>query len=736
MKKIRYILIFLFFLFVSNFYLFNTGMWFYKDASGWAKNIDESYNIFRDTFYIYSNLYYHGFDKGFLGYLSIFLNTTSYLLAMVFGNEIMQIVLIISGYIVIFYSFYFFSRLFIADKENRFLISLFYAFNPLVYGLQGATILYATSPLFIYTFYKFYQQKNNLNYIYLLINILSLFLLFSYVRLFQAFFIPILFYSFYFIISKKIFISSRKLILHLGLFVLVFLPILYSLIFQIAEKSNTAFHYGEFFKSYNHNASIFLAYSPFQSISFEFYKDNIWLITSSIFFVIFLFILIYNKKKTYFIILNLLIILISISLYALPSLFGSDLYSKLLIIFPFITNGAIWALYSGSLAFTLIIGILLKHNLVYLRLFVYIFIGLSLIPFINYGDKQFKKVRFEEIPISYRNYFIDNYVNFPEATFYFPAMCWRALYMDTLEIPTICLNHGYGFRPINLDNPRLLTGEDYYLSSFLKNNFDIYNLRVTHNLKNIIVAKDLMEKNNTQLNPDDKRLAELKLSSNEQFNHFYFPDKDKYDFFIYAPKRVINKEKIEDINDNSLEIDQLPVAIVGGRLFAGDYQAVNLEYKADKYNPTKYYLKINNIDNKKPFLVQMNQSYNKNWKFYWINEDQYNSIKCTNINKYLLTNNQKCAYTDSVVNFNDLFILKNPRVEDAAHFRGNFIGNGWLINPDSIPQSEKSSKELYAIIFYEKQAGYSFAIIISLTTIIILILCFLLNLFNKRKLSS
>ncbi len=172
MKLVALIILFLFFLLLSHIYLLLDGQWFFQDTWYWPKTSQEALMMINSqltTFSAYG--YYLGFDVGLFAYSRFLLLFIISGLFFVFGSGGAQVAFSVIGVVLSFISFYFFSGLFIKDKDKRWILALVYSFNPIIFSLQGYTIYFMIAPLFIFSFIRFLNEKNNLRYVYLLINI-------------------------------------------------------------------------------------------------------------------------------------------------------------------------------------------------------------------------------------------------------------------------------------------------------------------------------------------------------------------------------------------------------------------------------------------------------------------------------------------------------------------------------------------------------------------------------------
>lgn len=725
------LLIFFLVLFISNLFLLKSGLWMHQDASYWYKTNEGALHAFYAQLLTFSNFdYYSGFDSGMLSFTKILTTGYSFLLFKLLGSSLSQITFILSGYILSFVSFYLFSTLFIKENGRRYVLSLAYAFNPLAFSLQGFSIILAGIPFYIYSIYKFYG-KNDGYLKYLLLNIFSLFIIIVYIRFIEIAAIVIIpFLSFLFYRRTKIFLKKRSLLL-LAVYVLAFLPSVFSFIAQRFENANTAFYYGELFKQSVSRVNMFDTFNLLQSFDLVLY-DHVFYTICGIFFFVFITLLIIKQnaiKKSALLTFLVALLLVGFSLYGLFNIGGSGLYHALLKFFPFVTNAPSWSLYICVIPLLLIVGLTLQNRkTLYVTVFVYLII--AIFPLLNFGDMKLQKFDMSRLPAPYKSYFLNKFNGFPEATAYVPGICWRAEYMDVASIPTQCINSGVLYRPISYDNPRFISGEGFGLSEKISTANNLDNLRITSNLKNIIVARDIVVKKGpggpltgvkdlqkikeTNISFENNQL--LNKISNENFIHYSYKDKKDYDFLLYSPQTVINSTN--DFFSNSVDIEKRPV-FVSKRLEVG--QSVNVSYKISPLNSTRVLIKIK-LTNEKPFALQFNQTFNNNWKLRWISQSEYKKEKCKSEESYKTTNNSRCQVNVSPLNLSDIKYLSYPAVSVTNHYIANMLNNMWYINPEQIQGKIEKSTEIYGVITYDKQIYFSWMILISLITVSVVVI--------------
>jgi hypothetical protein len=431
------------------------------------------------------------------------------------------------------------------------------------------------------------------------------------------------------------------------------------------------------------------------------------------------------------IILNLCLILIAISCLGLANIFGENLYPHLIKFLPFITNGSFWAYYIFVVPFMILIGLLFEKRKKQLYFFAGIFIFFTILPLINVDRFEFKKVSLTDLPKPYQTlYFSKPKIN-EEPTDYIIGTCWRAEYMNDLEIPTHCINMQENYPSISFKNPRHLSGGDYYISEKLYANTNTDNLRITHNLKNIVAPNDMVVKkgqgpetgkkeilltSNTKKKLDTNPL--LDVEKNENFNFYFYKNKYDYDFFIYSPLSVVNKNTIDSITDNSLNILNRPVVLTEKNNFNARQQNVKVFYKNPLNLPTTYYLKLTMSDTELPLILQMNQTFNESWKLKLIDKSDFENIQCqTEIIQNKITNNESCRYKDSLLPLENIRLLTQEKLIPANHIRGNYLGNTWIINPSQL-NDNRNNNDLFIAIIYQN----TYTIFIALSSILLLLL--------------
>ncbi len=740
--KIFYIIIFFILLGLSNFFLLKHGLWFYQDQSFWPKNAIEAYSLINSQFHIFSTAqYYMGFDQGVFAFNNIIYYGFISLSTIFFGAVDAQIFTSVYTYVSGFIAFFLFSTIFFKDKKISYCLALLYVFCPLMYSSRGVGLVHAAAPLFVYSFFKLYTGEKNVAK-YLLLNVIMAYLWISNVRFFQLnFFIVVPFLAYALFAINNFTYKWKKILLYFVINFLLFLPVFYSVIMPFLQHNPGIFNYGEVFNNFVVKGKFYDMFNPFQSINVFVYQSRAYMIIGFTFYIAFLLILLKHigRKPNLFVLLNMGILLCGLTLFESGYIFGRQLYPVIIKIFPFLTNAPFYGLYVAYVPFLFLLGYIGTKNRKALFALSAVFITLATIPFLNTSNFIFQKYPIEKIPLSYQKYFIDSYSGISEATQYYPSNCWRANFMQRANTPTQCFNIGYHYKPVTFDNPRVVSGKELYLAKNVFLNPNIDNFQITHNLKSIIVAKDMVKEVDAgplygtdaieQIKSVKKKLdanKKLAISANEDFNRYYFKNNDEFDFFIYSPRQIVIKNDFESIFDNHLNPALLPVVFNQENEQYSHFplqKNVSLSYKASPTDPTKYYMKLGNAQTNKPFIIHLTQSFKPSWEVVWISKNDYEKIPC--ISKPILfqkTESTNCQYESPMIDLDTISYVNKPIVSPSHHVEGNYIGNTWIIYPQDIPIGYRDSHELYALILYKNQIYYLMTILVAGTTLLLLVI--------------
>ncbi len=736
------ILIFVILLVSANAFLFKNGLWLYQDQSYWFKNSQEVLAFLTNQFHIFSNAgYYLGSDQSIIAFNTILINILFFVLFHLFGSTGSQIATSILSFILSFISFYLFSGLFFTNKKIRFITTLLYTFNPLLYSFRGEGIVYATVPLFIYSFYEFYS-KEKIVWMYLLLNVFASFLWIANIRFLQANFFLVVPLLVYLLGNRQGFrIQTRKIIIFLSLYILLFLPLIYTLQAQLLQKTTGIFGFSVVFNTFVAKGNFFDMFNFFQSSNIILYDNRLYLMLGIIFFIAFIigFIKSIQKKQSAFVVMNFVLFLLGLTFFKLGFVAGRETYGFFIKFLPFLTNAPFYGLYISNIPLLLLLGHMSNRKERLLSIFAACFIILATLPLLNLSDFKLQKFIISDIPKPYRQNFIQPYFGFAEAADYFPSSCWRAKYMDRFNTPTQCFNNGIHYKPISFDNPRAISGKSYFITKNIIENSNVNNLRITENVKYIITANDIVKgvdagpeydtdtivKTN-KVNQIFSRNSLLKKSENEYFTKYSFKNKNDYDFLVYSPGTVIYKDDINSFFDNLLPIKGKPVVLSSSeKNISTDtiQKNVHIFYKTSQLDPTTYYIQLSHVATQSPFAIHLTQSFNPAWQVIWINKAEFYSKQCENKpEEFSLTENTRCLVPQPLIDIGLLSLVNNPIVDQRNHFEGNYLSNTWVIDPKDIPQNAKGDKELYVILIDRNQIYFSLTEIISGLALCLLIL--------------
>jgi hypothetical protein len=727
---LSFLILFLSLLYLSNLYLLKPGIWLFQDASYWPKTSQEAVMMINQQLHTFTNNgYYLGFDAGLFNFTRIEVYLLSGLLFWLFGAGGSQAALSIIGLLMSFAFIYLMTGIFFKEKKVRYILSLLYVFNPIMYSLQGHTYYGITVPLFIYSFYQLFKRESDGRLIYFLLNVVSVFFWIAYIRFIPINAIVIIPYIIYLLLSRQLALTIKRIVIYITGYVFLLSPVLYSFINQLMEGSNTAFNYRFVYGLAVSKLEFFEAFNPFLNLTVHLYSNPIYTIiglTLSV-FLVWLIWLYKQQRQSKFWLLNLSLVLFGILCFGLANIFGETGYKALIQYFPFVINGPLFAFFIIWVPIVLLLGKLTENRIRYLYIFAGVFIFIGIFPLLNINNFELQKTVLSDIPESYQRFFIDEYDGISESTYYPYSTCWRSQYMNVQNIPTSCFNFGLHYPSMLLNDPRLVSGSTYQFAKELTAMKNIDNLRITHNLKHIIVPNDMVLKNGPGSNTTTTELDSVPathkiLRQNQQllqrhysnFTDYTYKNKDNYDFFIYSPKSVFSIDT-GDWLTRPLDINTAPVLLekVNEQLFLTP-EPNTIWYKIDPNNPTVYYLKLANNSPLKPFLLQLNQSFHQSWKIKSISKNIFDDIKCETEWKYFsITNNYHCKYKTSITGLMNIRLITDS-VLPEVHLRGNLLSNSWVL--------QSPTEESYFAIIFQKQVMYYIAILLSLGSITLLIL--------------
>ncbi|MGE4443977.1 MAG: hypothetical protein AB7E37_03220 [Candidatus Altimarinota bacterium] len=752
------ILVFILLSFIfTSFLTLNDGYWGYLDA-GYEFEPNQNYGkLFYLLFSTLSVDTFFGYDSGILGGARFFGGLFEVGLKYLFGYNLGLTLFIVLFFLGSFFSSYFILKEFY-NKNLSYIGGLFFTFNPIsLYFISqpGFILSYFSGLLFILaivTIIKYHKI-----FLGLLLLISSIFLLFSYPRILGIYFLLFILLFvlnvkniFNFIIKNK----TNTLILFLTI-VITLLPLGIKLFYSYNIEQS-------YFSGVGNYADIHLSfgYSLYEGIKNNSFYNGIYLseitsnyqhlLQSNIYYKLFLLIFILyftfftllrkdiKKSKYFYLMLGLLILIIllkQLSKFTNPDIFVKIYYNY----YPFIANNSNWL----NVLIVVIIAFLIpyvflntKNNRIIIlnySILTLFFLFLT-IPFFH----NYKLSLIKDIPNNYYKTFYNNIYGIPESSFFLPGL---GLYMNWSNYPINQIGGLNMYKGLFTNNSRLVNQKQADLNNIVNNLKEKNNIENSSlfNLKNIFVFKDIRNASEGQFDFFQVKdyVGESKMyyekfknhknlytkQDNENFSQFGLKDDNKYEYKIYSPVKIISSE-IDTFFENKIDIKTKPL-LVDSKSFQKienienfqipkENQNIQISVKESVLNPTKYYIKLSNLDTSKPFLLQMNQTFGMSWKIKWVDKSYFDEKNCIDEYKnYSITQNSICQYKTKLLELEDIRLLNKPEVNNKNHFEGNFVGNTWLVNPEDIPNEMKGEKELYAVIIYEKQIYYSYSLVIS-----------------------
>ena len=782
------IFLLIFSLMMSGF-LLDPGIWLLQDNSYLAKTPME---VSRHMYGLFSSLWISdyfsplfGFDALSLGvsrwgWYSIYLWLSYY-----FGCDIGQWTYIFLFFLLGGYITYLF-LLIVSWEEKTEKTKIMAMLLSIAFMTTGYTLFNIQLGWFIYCifwFQLFYLSmhsvvhENQKRYISYLWVIVSIWLMFSYFRLFLLY-LPVAFVIFIYSIKK---LSTKTITVVVISCFFATLPVSFALISKLLWSEtvgSTSWYADEWYNlhlgwSYGYHSTMpfFHALQGTMNTVAPFTISSWSISTLNIFFILVLLgwvILTYIKKNTtkqrnLFIGLLIIICIINIWHFTTKESFWLITYKYL----PMLANCVeIIKIYSLLLFYALILiaSITWKKYTTIIVLLIGWLIITNSIPFWTYNKKQFVISNAPEI---YQNHFFDTSISPKEASKIYPNSgtpisdsYW--LVFDWTPFPLEPFT-GKKYTPMTTKNSRLVDQKHILLQRKLDQDKAYTNIRIL-NLKNVFVFKNLRNPDQWEFNYflnknyiEESLLYSSQLrknswlnliNDNSEFTQFRLRNADQYEYMLYAPGQVVHYDMDEFFSWAALDIRRKPINIspmssnkneIKNKITIPESNKnIFIEYKYSDREPTKIYVKMTNFDAKNQFLLQYNQTFSTNWKVKWIIKEDFESKWCiTTYSEYPITQNKACQYEPTPLSIWDTKYLFSPQVSWGHHFEWNFIGNSWMIPPEDIPENMRWQKELYAVIIYEKQIWYSYTLLLSGLTFLILLLATIVqeskSYLSKRK---
>ncbi|MFA6023464.1 MAG: hypothetical protein WC781_05235 [Candidatus Pacearchaeota archaeon] len=760
-KKIQ-LGIFLAMLMLSVSFLFKKGVWIYLDAFFWPVNQFEVKKfLFDEVFNIFNIMGgYFGSGAEIFSPFRYLIHSIIYLITLIFGVEFGQLILTLLFFILNFlFSYLFFRNIYVG--KNNFYLSLFVTFNPIALFLathMGIMFLYTGMPILLYSctlIYKrsflpgflFFAIGSNFICIYprlILSNLIFLFILVIYMIFINN--------------NRKEFIEFFKVNFNPLLCGVLFIILVNSPTLLIVEKiifeednitnylSNNNNFVGWLSLDKNDASQLFI----FNNITAfpDIFSSKFSILLGFLILIILLYSLFNHKwekdniftKKDFLFFISMFLIALFLQIYVF---LDRDL-NRLLFFY-----NTLFSFMSGVIRYGTILVLFLFIPLIILFyktfnnklkiIFNIILIIYLIIPmvFIIYEPNKFQRINPDilnelgvinsETNLSltstiYLPYDVISYENYP-----YPLEIWFLI----KDKPQFLSNN------VRLTDPT----EGNLKSNWInyKNNLFILNTKEVYlakaiNLKEYFPYMPNIDYNGLY-NQFKKQLDTAGFDvkfENDKFILYSLEESNNYEFLIYSP-RIINDEK--EFYNSNLNKFEIPVLINKSKynLSVEGYQnKLNLSFKYSFFDPTRYYVKISDIDTSKPLIIQLNKAYSSNWKIKEINDKLFNEKSCeSDLHYYNITKNSYCFINSVFLEPSDIKLLKDKSIE-SNHFVGNFIGNTWIISSEEL----SNKNELYLEIVYERQIYYHILLIIAFFSLLFISSLILYKFLIKSKRSN
>ncbi len=742
--------------------------WMFLD-NAWISLIREwlfSYNM--NFLYSIKMGTYFGFDNSIMGFSRIL--WSFYLF---FWQYVLYLIFFLLNFIFSYKTLYEITK----NKKSAFYWGLFFTFNPVsIYFLNLTWFLFAYTSISIILFsvIKIMQTKR---FLYVPLLIIWLLFLISYTRVFWLYLLLLLLLGcFYFKTIKKFLVKNKFFSISIIILILFcFLPFLFSLSYIQFSWEKEYFKWVWNFLTTNngwfqYEASKKLAfYKNFQieeltanNFARNFKNNPIYIIFFAFFTIFMIATNIVNykwkHKKLSYLLITIWLWCIFIKWWAnflQQETFVNITYKYI----PFIANNTNWLFIILITVLTLLIWLSLeswkqKKIIIY---FIYIYIFLSTLPITSHlvlwNNESLRVLNKDLIPKDYVETFYNKENEIREPSIFYPGF---KILFKWAPYPLIMYNNA-NYNSLLTDNLRIVNVKQKKLHDLIhsKDNKEIANSAIL-NLKNIFVLKNIRnampwefgsyywphDNESKSIFFEDKFKKDERLyikKDSENFIIYWIKWEQESDYLIYSPKDIYTKN-IKNFFNESIDIISRPVIIddtsynwlkyIKDNTLSSINQGIRIDYKLSNVNPTKFILKISNIDSSYPFLIHLNQTFSINWELKWITKEEFLSYKCDNTNDYLfITNNRSCIieWRSHLDSLNDYKYLSAPWVNKSNHFEWNFIGNTWLVKQDDIPNEMKWTSELYAVLIYQKQFWYILSLMISAWSFWILLILVLIQ---------
>lgn len=672
-------------------------------------------------------------------------------------------------YFIYFIANYYFSYQILKNNfgsQSAKLWALFFTINPVsLFFLNQIGFIFAYTSIVI-IIYGFIEYLKHSYFRHLFIIIIWFLFLTSYTRITWIYGI---FLIWLWIISYKhiynfILENPRKTVIHAVLVILALAPFLFAVLWGhivwdkeyfswISNYSDSSISWWDnLYKSINSSDAIkwFSITEPTRNYLEKYHNNMFFLIFTSLFTILIIIKSAVSKNLNKYIFYILWVLIWSIFLRFSGKFLSQENFVNLNYkFFPFLTNNTNWILLLYIVTIAYLISFCFNKLDAYekktWKTLIYLFIIINILPLILQwnNDKLWLIKTWDFSPVYQEYIFWSDNKN--EASILYPDY---KIYNS--QSPYFIYYHYNKNNKLTLsNNSRFITGKQAELSKAIQKNTDNVENNSILNVKNILIFNevDKAEKNqfdyytNIDYSSKIKKYNDIILTNTsfkdeskyKDISYFSHKESTNYEYFIYSPQSVEEIE-LDDFYKQEIDVTNRPVIVdsisfhkpekLNSFELADSNKNIRIDYKKSTINPTKYFLKLSDVDTTESFLLQLNQTFGMSWKLKWGDQEEFYRYKCLEDYKYFpITNNSFChiqdGYLDSV---KDYRYFNNQAVKESNHFEWNFVGNTWLVEPDDIRNKDQWSSDLYAIIIYEKQFWYIMSILISIWTLWLLLL--------------
>lgn len=417
-----------------------------------------------------------------------------------------------------------------------------------------------------------------------------------------------------------------------------------------------------------------------------------------------------------------------------------NIYIKLTYdVFPFLANNTGHILIIALLVSSVVCGFLVarlggikKWILVGI---VLLFCFVSVAPMWRDTVKT-EKFSFDAMPKEYRETFYEKKTNL-DSTLFLPTADAGIEDPFGLEFPWSIypfeFSQNTNYVPLATSNSRFINrelGEFFaqlrtYPLSRNSEYFDLRNIFIFKDVKNVSDGLFDYYRSNYDYESSQKKLLEeasenpnfIVQDENEHFSHFAPKDASRADYLLYSPQNIVQRKESEIFKGDDVDLaapmfiaqnSNAPVSVDEFYSEEINDHDVKLSIKASNKNQNLFYVKTGKDDTKSPFILVLNKTFWPTWKIVPITQAQYEKISCnTKTDDYEATQNTLCWQKENLFGLEYLkFLFARP--VKAEHFKGNYIGNAWKVDPANLHFSEDN--QTYFAVVNMKQVYYTFSL--------------------------